>query len=293
MPDEHVFNLKERVDILPDDYCIPEDVGNVTLQTFNCTEYQGDGPLSFNGKSGFSRRSIEAGTYARVFPQVYRWRRGSTITIAVERNTKPVLIDLNLGIPQTPPAYVLVRASEITAAAMSKAYKYWNKASIGVNFAWTMDLGRSTYVVRTGGTRGTALATADYPPQANGYQRLIRVWDSMLEFDWLPVGPNIISHELGHVLGLAHNDDASDKVFELWQETGFSIMDSGLDPDTNVITEIPARDVGGARILYNQMKPPTTRNRTVVVLTPPQGPNLIPPFIRFCKWGVFGICIYY
>lgn len=266
---------------------------NTTLQNFNCTTYQGDGNPFFGDTSDLSRRSLEAGTYARVFPQIYRWRRGSVITISVERNTKPILMDLNVGISGASPAYVLVRASEITAAAMSRAYKYWNRASIGVTFAWSMDLGRSTYVTRTGGTEGAALATADYPAQANGHQRTINAWDSMLELEWQPVGPNIISHELGHALGLGHNDAPSDKVYELWDESGFSLMDSGANPDTNVITRIPARDAGGAHILYNQMNPPISRNRTVVILRAPQGPNLFPPFIRFCKWGLFGICFYY
>lgn len=292
-PDNRLCILQEAVNILPDDYCIPEDVRNITLQTFNCTEYRGDSPLTFDATSDLSRRSAEAGTYARVFPQIYRWRRGSVITIAVERNTKPVVMDLNAGISGAPPAYAIVRASEITAAAMSRAYRYWNRASIGVTFAWSMDLGRSTYVTRTGGTKGRALATADYPAQPNGHQHRISAWDLMLELEWQPVGPNIISHELGHALGLGHNDAESSNVFELWDETGVSFMNSGISPGTNVITGIPARDAGGAHILYNQMNPPTSRNRTVVILRAPQGPNPIPLIERFCKWGFFGICVYF
>lgn len=202
-------------------------------------------------------------------------------------------MNLNAGIAGATPAFVAVRAHEITAAAMSRAYRLWNTANIGVRFAWTTDLGRSTYFTRTGGVKGTALATADFPAQPNGYQHLVTAWDVMLELEWHPVGPNILSHELGHALGLDHND-APNNVYELWAGTGDSIMGSEVDSGVNAITAIPARDREGTRILYNELNPPTTNERTVAILRAPQGPNPIPPVFRpKCRWSAFGYCVYY
>lgn len=193
-----------------------------------------------DGNGGNSRRSEEFGTYALSVPQIYRWRRGSVISISVQRNTKLVLMNLNAGITGATPAWVAVQASDITAAAMARAYRYWNNAGIGVQFRWTTDLARSTYLTRTGGVKGTALATADYPAQPNGYQHLVTAWDLMLEQEWQPVGPNIMSHELGHALGLNHND-AADRIYELWDGSGETIMNSGVSSDSNVITAIQPR----------------------------------------------------
>lgn len=176
---------------------------------------------------------------------------------------------------------------------MARAYRYWNNANIRVTFRWSTNLAKSTYVTRTGGLSGDALATTDYPAQPNGYQRVVDVWDSMLNQEWQAVGPNILSHELGHALGLQHNDATSD-FYELWRGTGDSIMGSIVELGTNVITAIPIRDRDGASILYNDFNPPKTNGKTVAILRTPYGPNLTsPPSRPKCAWSILGFCIYY
>jgi hypothetical protein len=245
-------SLQDAVDILDDYYCTDNVTGDPYVD-FNCTAYF-DAQYQHGG-TNLTRRDLGFGTNAVSVPQIYRWRRGSVITISVARNNKGVYMDLNAGIAFAAPYWVTVRSSQISASAISKAIKYWNAAQIGVQFQFSTDLTKSTYVTKTGGTKGIALATAEYPAQEGGHQHLINVWDSSLELKWQPVGPNIISHELGHALGLAHNDQTTG-IYQIWDGAGDSIMGSTVDSASNIITAIPDRDATGAYLLYNQLNPP-------------------------------------
>lgn len=305
------FSFQDAVTVLDDYYCT-DDIGSFNCIAYynNCSPYYGcddDGhdragarrsilETEHNGIVGnlAKRVSLVQGTNAVSLPQIYRWRRGSVISLVVERNNKLVPVDLNHGITSAPPFIVQVRSSSIVAAALSKAYRYWNNADIGVQFEWSMNLGRSTFVTKTGGTKGTALATADYPYQSPGYQHLITAWDIFLEIEWQAVGPNILTHELGHALGLAHNDD-NDDVYEVSDIKGSSIMDSTVSSSANVITQVPNRDRRGAFRLYNLFNPPLADDRetTVAILPAPKGPVFKAPNPRKCRWTFFGGCLYY
>lgn len=205
-------------------------------------------------------------------------------------------MDVNAGIEGSRPAFIAVRASEITAAAMSRAYRFWNNARIGVSFAWTRNTRNSTYLTRTGGvgSKSNILAAADYPAQSIGHQHTIDVYDLFLEASWQPVGPLVLAHELGHTLGIRHNEE-TEKVHKLWDGKGETIMNAATSRSANLINAIPERDAEGARILYNEMNPIITDGRIIAVMTPPLGPVSKPPdFLpRKCKWTVFGVCIYY
>ena len=133
-------SLQDAVDILDDYYCTDNVTGDPYVD-FNCTAYF-DAQYQHGG-TNLTRRDLVFGTNAVSVPQIYRWRRGSVITISVARNNKGVYMDLNAGIAFAPPYWITVRSSQISASAISKAIKYWNAAQIGVQFKFSTDLTKS------------------------------------------------------------------------------------------------------------------------------------------------------
>jgi hypothetical protein len=125
--------------------------------------------------------SIVFGLYG-VIP---RWKRGTTVNFAVYANGWPTP---NHGI--------------FAAYRLNEAAQAWNALNLGVKFKWVGALVDAAFVQGYGGNGGSTLARA-YFPNANDLNN-VYVYQKAFETGYINYLKNILTHELGHVLGLRH-----------------------------------------------------------------------------------------
>ncbi|KAK1920773.1 hypothetical protein DB88DRAFT_543014 [Papiliotrema laurentii] len=303
-------------DVIPYDYCIGENDGNNTdsandtdsnffrgqvtdasqiYQDF-CLDAYGDPDLRngsyFNDTAGqFGRRTF-ADTGATGTPN--RWRRGSVVSVCVERNDNFVV------------AYGggTFRASWVAAQAISRAIDFWNKGlnPKHISLEFVNDCNNAVYVTQVfnnvkNAKEAGVLATTPYPPRQGqgGRDRVLKVWRPAFFNNFQNVLTFILSHELGHALGLAHDNCKAlippQPCVQITNQVPNSVLFNTVNPATTITYAGPEPgDIAGANAFYDLPGGPGT-NTKITLWPATRGAFINYPPLPKCKW-ILGVCYY-
>jgi hypothetical protein len=163
----------------------------------------------------------------RILP---RWKPGSTILFTIESFQPPSRAD---------------RVERAVTAAVAD----WNSRDVGVRFKRAAKSERSTFTIRYSERDDHGYAIA-FPPSSRS--RKLKVFEPSLKANCNEFLANILRHELGHVLGLRHEDaDLSERTHpsrQLTPPNKNSIMVPHFTPGT--MAKIQESDVAALKILY-------------------------------------------
>lgn len=309
-------------DQVPFDYCIGEGSGNPTDdegqqqgQNFTanvagigrdfCLDNFGNpdirNTISFDnntsiGNGADTGRALHKRTFADsgATGTPNRWRRGSVISICVERNNNYLVPYASSPVP--------IRASAIVASAMVRAINFWN-AGLNkrfVSFEFVENCNDAVFHTLAvdqikSAKEPTVLATAPFPPRGEegARNRNIFVWNTAFEANFQNVLTFIMSHELGHTLGLAHEDCKSrDQPCEvITDKVAGSVVESRISGSTTQLFNGPTPlDIAGANEYYSLAAGPNTPEN-IVLWPATRGPFINYPPLPKCKWFL-GICYY-
>lgn len=321
-PDEDV----SVSDTVPYDYCIPEGDGDVAqirgpdpgqigqdycIDNYGDPDFRGqfpgvDDPAPQNtttpdppatGNDTVTRRShFHKRTYADTGATgtMNRWRRGSVVSVCVERDDAYTAL---YGNPSK-----RFRASAIVNGATFRAINLWNKGlnSRFVSFEHVDDCRNAVFKVVAANRRKSAgsgtLATAPYPPRGETGARFreIYVWSTSFQNNYQNVLTAIMAHELGHTIGLAHencNSLTNQPCEAITEETLTSIMRSTIANSSSIVFRGPtAADFTGTNLYYSLAA--GAESDPIITLWPAtRGAFITYPPIPKCKWFL-GICYY-
>ena len=117
--------------------------------------------------------------------QIPRWKLGSVIKWSAWR----------MG-------YASQEDADYAAVQLSIAAEKWNEANVGVTFEHVALAKDANFVICHGGSLGTVLASAYFPNPDD--LNFVFVYSFAFQPDWKPNLWKVLTHELGHVLGLRH-----------------------------------------------------------------------------------------
>ena len=135
------------------------------------------------------------------------------------------------------------------AIQVGLATEKWNAAGVGITFEYVALARDANFVVCHGGPKGSVLASAYFP---NGKDlNYVFVYSAAFDPGWKENLWKVLTHELGHVLGLRHEFamDAG-RMFEghavqLGQRNPLSVMNYRREPP-----EIQPSDVAATKEFY-------------------------------------------
>lgn len=295
-------------DVVPYDYCIGENDANDTNSDFfggqitNASQIYEDYCLDTYGDPDFRNGSYfndTAGQFGkRTFADLgatntpNRWRRGSVVSVCVERNE-------NFIVPYGTGDF---RASWVLTQAVNRAINLWNAGldTDHISLEFVDDCKNAVYVIqvfdrRKSTAQPNSLATTPYPPRRGqgDRDRTMEVWRTSFFNNYQNVLTTIMSHELGHALGLAHDDCKSIKqsCLEITPQVRDSILLSQVKPASNITFRGPEPgDIKGVNEFYSLAAGPGTEYG-ITLWEATRGPFINYPPLPKCKW-IFGICYY-
>lgn len=185
-----------------------------------------------------------------------RWKPGSVVTFAVSKKSFPTSSDL-----------------DFFERALSVAVDDWNSRDIGVTFKRAANNERAVFKIKYGSalkrpeSEGLDYANAFFP---NSEHRTLHVFDTALRARSHEFLSDILRHELGHVLGLRHEDAGTEEEtypsVELTPPNDFSIMIRQFSPGVKV--RIQESDEAALKELYKLPESSTFREFKVVSVDP-------------------------
>ena len=184
-----------------------------------------------------SSSAIRVGLHGRIIP---RWTPGSPITYA-----EGIVSHEGLEIPPKDKLYAI--------ASFEKAVTAWNLKDIGVTFKRVKRYEPHILDLAYGKFFDKGLLALAFFPNAEPISRVLYVYESAFGSEFRKYLPGILSHELGHVLGLRHEfagrKERHNPSVLIGPENGDSIMNYFFDngPEKWQIHDL---DVKGVKELY-------------------------------------------
>lgn len=137
------------------------------------------------------------------------------------------------------------------AGQLAQAADEWNKRDVGVTFEYTALAKDANFALCHGGPKGTVLASAYFPN--NNDLNLVYVYSYAFTPSWKNNLWKVLTHELGHVLGLRHEFAMENfqgrkpegGAVQIGEKNELSVMNYRVEPP-----EIQESDVSSTKEFY-------------------------------------------
>ncbi|KAL8930896.1 MAG: hypothetical protein Q9211_007194 [Gyalolechia sp. 1 TL-2023] len=173
-----------------------QQLGTEALETFEPSDVAGEVPEATS-----------------TFPSVPPCITQNSTPRNIERDPAAIMVGLDTIVPRWKPGSVIKwtawrmgydsqRDANYAAVQLRMAANKWNEARVGVTFEYVALAKDANFVVCHGGDKGTVLASAYFPNQAD--LNFLYVYTYAFNPGWKENLWKVFLHELGHVLGLRH-----------------------------------------------------------------------------------------